>query len=144
MIERPRPRGAMRRLLGSLLFAGVGVLAAPANDPVIGDAEADTDDVVSDVVDATLDLAGEGDAAAGGAMLAILLDTMHPFDALRTAAIAAQSPRVEVRHALAEALTRVFPLAADDVVLEHLVDDDEPAVRVAALHASRVRGVRHV
>jgi hypothetical protein len=136
------PRGALRRLLGKLLFAGIGVAAAPAaaSEVADGDAEADTDEVVTDVVDAALDLAGDPpDPVAGGHMLAILLEGMHPLDAIRTAATAALSPRVEVRRSLAEALSWVFPLATDGVILEHLARDPEVDVRIGAARAAHAR-----
>jgi hypothetical protein len=134
-------RGALRRLLGKLLFAGLGIAAVPAAADVHpGDAEADTDDVVEEVIDTALDLAGaEGDPVAGGHVLALVLEHMHPLDAVRTAATAAMSPRPEVRCALGEALTWRFTLACEGVVLDHLAADPVPAVRLAAARAAGTR-----
>jgi hypothetical protein len=144
----PQPtRGALRRLLGKLLFAGIGVTATPAGatpDSLPGDAEADTDDVVEEVIDAAIDLGDEShDPVAGGHALAIVLEHMHPLDAIRTAATAALSPRAEVRCALGEALTWIFPLAVDGAVLDHLSRDPEPAVRLASGRAAGARRPRH-
>ena len=136
-----RPRGALRRLLGHLLFAGIGVAAAPASaESLDGDAEADTDDVVLDVVDAALDLAGDPpDPVAGGHALAVVLEHLHPLDATRTAATAALSERREVRCALGESLTWVFPLVGAGWVIEHLSRDPEPGVRFSAARAAYAR-----
>jgi hypothetical protein len=142
MSESRRPRGALRRLLGKLLFAGVGVAAGPAaadrGEP--GDVIADTDDVVRDVVDAVLDLAGDPpDPRAGGHVLAVVLEHLHPLDATRTVATAALSPRPEVRCALGEALTWRFALVGAGMVIDQLARDPEPAVRLAAARAAHAR-----
>lgn len=137
-----RPRGALRRLLRSLLFAGAGVAATPASAdvPQPGDAEADTDEVVLDVVDAALELAGDPpDPRAGGHALAIVLEHLAPLDATRTAATAALSSRPEVRCALGEALSWQFSLVGAGLVVEHLAKDPVPAVRVAAARAAHAR-----
>jgi len=135
------PRGALRRLLGKLLFAGIGVAAVPATaDALDGDAEADTDDVVLDVVDAAIDFASDPpDPVAGGHALAVVLEHMHPLDRIRTAATAALSDRPEVRCALGESLTWIFPLVGDSVVIDHLSRDVEAGVRLAAARAALAR-----
>jgi hypothetical protein len=137
----PSRGGSLRRLLSHLLFAGAGVAALPsAASATELDSTADSDDVIEDVVDAALDLAGEpGDPVAGGHALAVLLEHMHPLDAMRTAATAAMSSRAEVRCALGEALTWVFPLVGDSVVIDHLSHDPEGAVRFAAARAAFAR-----
>lgn len=136
-----RPRGALRRLLGKLLFAGIGVAAMPAPaDALEGDSEADSDDVVLDVVDAAIDFAGDPpDPVAGGHALAVVLEHMHPLDAARTAATAALSDRPEIRCALGESLTWVFPLVGASIVIDHLSRDAEPGVRFAAARAAHAR-----
>lgn len=73
---------------------------------------------------------------------AIRLAYMNPFDATSTATRAALDPDARVRRALAEALAKRFHLVGDDIVLDHLVGDHDPAVRAAALRASRARGYR--
>jgi len=132
---------SLRRLLSHLLFASAGVAAIPAAGAAdLEDSHADSDDVVEDVVDAALDLAGDpSDPIAGGHALAVLMEHMHPLDAMRTAATAALSTRPEVRCALGEALTWVFPLAGDSVVIDHLASDPEVAVRFAAARAAHAR-----
>ena len=141
MKPAPRPRGALRRLLGKLLFAGLGVAAAPASaEAAEGDAEADTDDVVLDVVDAAIDFAGDPpDPVAGGHALAVVLEHMHPLDAIRTAATAALSDRPEIRCALGESLTWVFPLVGASLVIAPLTRDPEAPVRFAAARAALAR-----
>jgi hypothetical protein len=141
-MSNPSRGGSLRRLLSHLLFASAGVAAVPgiAAANAAGDSAADSDDVVEDVVDAALDLAGEpDDPVAGGHALAVLLQHMHPLDAMRTAATAAMSSRAEVRCALGEALTWVFPLVGDSVVIDHLSQDAEVAVRFAAARAAFAR-----
>jgi len=140
-MSRTSGGGSLRRLLSHLLFAGVGVAAIPsANADTEVDEGVDSDDVVEDVVDAALDLAGNpGDPIAGGHALAVLMEHMHPLDAMRTAAAAALSPRIEVRCAVGEALTWVFPLVGDSVVIDHLAHDPEVAVRYAAARAAHAR-----
>jgi hypothetical protein len=64
---------------------------------------------------------------------------MHPLDATRTAATAALSDRSEVRCALGEALTWVFPLVGAGLVIDHLSRDGEPGVRFAAARAAHAR-----
>jgi hypothetical protein len=136
MSHRNPSRGAMRRLITKLVVATLGVPAsAAAGEAVEIEAEA-VDDAE---VDAALHLATGGEGGAGAHALAILLDHMRPIDATRAAATAALSPRVDVRAAIGEALTWVFPLLGDTVVIDHLSRDTEATVRLAAARAAHAR-----
>jgi len=79
------------------------------------------------------------DPVAAAHLLSILLDQMRPFDATRTAALAALSTDGRVRHAVAEALSWDFALVGDDVVLDHLAGDEAAEVRFAVARAAHVR-----
>jgi len=84
-------------------------------------------------------------ATLGDTMLAAdqfggLLVRMNPFDAVRTAAIAALHPDARVRRALAIALAAPFRLVGDDLVLDHLALDGDTDVRDAAQDARLARG----
>jgi hypothetical protein len=138
MAER---RPGLAGLLSRLVLAGVGVVAAPfeaegRERELRSGEEAEPEDLG----EAALALAADPlDAATGGYTLAILLEHMDPFDATRTAAAGALSDRVEVRRALGEALTWIFPLLGDDVVIDHLSRDADVEVRFAAVRAAHAR-----
>ena len=51
----------------------------------------------------------------------------------------ALSPRVQVRRALGEALTWIFALGGDDVIIDHLSRDEDVEVRFAAVRAAHAR-----
>ena len=149
MMTRPM-RGGLRHRLARFLLVGAGTVAAPAS------ARADTptashDDVSSsdddsdttcddDVIDAELaSFVGATEGVNAAACLGALLEHMHPFDATRTAALAALSRHTFVRHALAQALASRMRIVGAAVMLEHLEADVDPRVRDAASRAASVR-----
>jgi hypothetical protein len=71
--------------------------------------------------------------------LAAYLTELPPIDAAGASAELATSPDVDERAALAEALAWVFPLATDDVLIDHLADDPAPRVRAAVARAAWAR-----
>lgn len=71
--------------------------------------------------------------------LATYLTDLPPLDAAGTSAELATSTDVDERVALAEALAWVFPLASDDVLIDHLADDPAPRVRAAIARAAWAR-----
>lgn len=143
-----RPRGALGRLIGTLLFAGIGAVtpvpvevedARERRGAAVGerDRERDPDD---DIVDETVELMASADTPEQAAhVLAIALELMTPMDATRAAATIALQPAAATRRALAEALGWVFPLVGDDVVLEHLAGDADPDVGFAVARAAHAR-----
>jgi hypothetical protein len=103
---------SFRRLLGKLIFTTAA--AVPAN---------------------AANAAPPGDGHA----LAIRLQQAHPLDATRIAATDATDATVEVRRALADALTWSFPLVGDALIIDHLAGDPDPEVRLAAARAAHAR-----
>ncbi len=79
------------------------------------------------------------DPIATGHVLAVALERMSPLAAVEVAATAATAARAEVRAAVAEALTWVFPLGCDDLVIDHLAADPSADVRLAAVRAASAR-----
>ena len=134
MTNEQRPRGGLRRLLGSSLLAGIGALAAPQAELPEGTR---IDEVHPDE-DLDLDRFAAG-ATSDAQVLASVLQQMSTFDATHAAATAALSSDPRVRHVLAEALACPFLLVGDDFVIDQLARDPEREVRVAALRAARVR-----
>ncbi|HEY5952642.1 MAG TPA: hypothetical protein VIV40_44390 [Kofleriaceae bacterium] len=149
-------RGGLRRRIARFVLAGVGTVAAPASarpdaitpahdDVSTNDDAATTDDDCDGSCDdqmITEELAvfaSATDATTAARGIGILLEHMNPFDATRTAALAAMSPSVGVRHALARALASQLRLVGDDLVLDHLAADTDPRVRDAALTAASMR-----
>lgn len=141
MKDNGSTRGGLKRLLARFLFAGA--FAVPASASAMpgrasyDDVSASDDDEVDDdcVESAVESLVTYG----GGDRLARLLESMTPFDATRTAALAAISPNVNVRWALADALASRFPLVGAGFVLDQLRSDPDPSVRDAALRAANTR-----
>lgn len=110
-----------------------------ARDPITTTEDED-DDIDDDVVSAALEsMVVTVDPEDAARRLARVLRTMKPFDATRTAALAALSPSVEVRRTLAEVLATRFRLVGDDMVLDHLRHDEDQSVRLAAEHATEAR-----
>jgi hypothetical protein len=131
------------RFLFATAVAAPAAASASSNvrvrDPITTNDE-DEDDVDDDVVTAALEsMVVTVDPEDAARRLARVLRTMKPFDATRTAALAALSPRVEVRRTLAEVLATRFRLVGDDMVLDHLRHDDDLSVRAAAAHATEAR-----
>lgn len=138
----------IRRLLARFLFAGV--VAAPAVSGAAGarafrdvtptvdeDNEQDIDDEGVDAAIANMVASTQPVVAAQN--LRALLEHMRPFDATRAATTAALSPNVDVRRALAHALVWPFRLVGETFVLEQLLADADPDVRIAAHAAARIR-----
>jgi hypothetical protein len=70
-------------------------------------------------------------------VLSILLENMHPLDATRSICDAALSPSRDVRRVLCEALGRNARTVGRGSVLQHLMHDEDPTVRHAAMRAAR-------
>ena len=144
MKESGASRGGLKRLLARFLFAGAFAVpasaSASAGRPLYDDvAHSDDDDELDDD---SVELAVESLVTYGGGdRLARLLESMMPFDATRTAALAAIHPNVNVRWALAVALASRFPLVGADLVLDQLRADRDPNVRDAAVRAVNTRAL---
>lgn len=124
-----------RFLLAGAVAASADATAAPRDDVPVVDQELD-DESVGRAVEV---LASSADPVAAACELGAMLERMSPFDATRTAAIAAVSRSVSVRRALAEALVSRFPLVGDDLVLDQLSRDPDPRVRTSASRAADIR-----
>jgi hypothetical protein len=137
-------RSGLKRLFARFLFAGAfavptAATAAPGRASYDDVSRSDDDECDDDCVESAVEsLVTYG----GGDRLARLLESMTPFDATRTAALAAISPNVNVRWALADALASSFPLVGDDLVLDQLRSDPDPSVRDAATRATNTRAQR--
>jgi hypothetical protein len=137
-IHRPRWR-RLRRLLGKVTFATVGSLAATSSAAVVADPpdQAPPDD---DAVPAPLARTAHGTRLAATAHdLAIRLESMGPLAATHAACTWALAPAAAQRLAVAEALTWVFPLVGDSLILDHLSRDPGAAVRAATARAAWAR-----
>lgn len=132
---------SLRRLLSrltalALTTSSVGTAAAASRD-------AD----VCDLLDADLPIDREQVDAhdAGGALgrsLAMALDPsagMAPLRATHLASTWALSDEPLRRLAVANALTWTFPLVGDDLVIDHLSHDPDPAIRAATARAAWAR-----
>jgi hypothetical protein len=71
--------------------------------------------------------------------LAARLTQLPAIDAVGATAELATSGDVQERLVLAGALAWVFPLASDDILLQHLADDPDPRVRAATARAAWAR-----
>jgi hypothetical protein len=67
------------------------------------------------------------------------IEELSSWDATWLACEWALSDQQASRLAIANALTRDFPLVGDALVLEYLLADDDPQVREAAIAAAAVR-----
>jgi HEAT repeat protein len=140
MSERRSP--GLGALLTRLLVAGLGLVAVPPLEAEAREREAriEAREDGDDELDQALALAARPvEPGTDRHAFAYLLEHLDGFDALRTAATAALSSRVEVRRAVAEALIRVFPLVGDDVLVDHLSRDEDVQVRFAAVRAAHAR-----
>jgi len=146
MTDEIAPRRGLRRMLARFLFASVvaGPAASASPDVDVRDvrddvakSEDDPDDVDDETIErAVASLVAASDRGAAGNALARLLDKLEPFDATRTAALTALSPRVDVRRALADALASSrFPLVGARFALDLLTHDPDRGVRDAAARA---------
>ena len=135
---------SINRLLARFLFAGVVAVpsagAAPTARTVRDDVSARDDDIDDDGVDAAIErMVSTTRPVVAAQKLRALLEHMDPFDATRTATMAAISSNVDVRRALADALSWPFRLVGETFVLEQLMADADYDVRIAARAAARVR-----
>lgn len=71
--------------------------------------------------------------------LAARLTELPAIDAVGASAELATSGDVQERLVLAGALAWIFPLASDDLLLQHLADDPDPRVRAATARAAWAR-----
>lgn len=104
--------------------------------------------IVSKLSVASLAMAAPSVAAAepaetpsltAGRALAVELSTLPAIESMGVAADLAMSSAPGDRLALAEALGWSFPLAGEELVIEHLATDRDPSVRAAAARAAWVR-----
>lgn len=135
--------GAAAPLAAATGSAPSGV--APARRDAANELAAMDDD--SDL-DATLPIDREHldarDAATAlGRGLALALAGMRPLSATHLAATWALAEDTTRRLALAHSLEWSFPLVGDGMVLDHLAQDPEPAVRAAVARAAWVRRAAH-
>ncbi|MDX2091508.1 MAG: hypothetical protein SFX73_26845 [Kofleriaceae bacterium] len=78
-------------------------------------------------------------AAALGRSLALALDKMRPISATQIASTWALSDDGVRRLAVVHALEWSFKLVGDDIILDHLSRDPDPAVRTATARAAWAR-----
>lgn len=127
---------SLQRLLSKL-----AILAATAS-PALA---APTDRAVPDpalICEGTIDAENvdRRDAAALlGRNLAIALERMRPLEATHVATRWALSPDSLRRVGVARALEWAFPLVGDDLVIDHLSRDPDPAIRAACARAAWIR-----
>lgn len=74
-----------------------------------------------------------------GRNLAIALERMQPLEATHVASSWALSRDVLRRHGVARALEWQFPLVGDDLIVDHLSRDADPAIRAACARAAWIR-----
>jgi len=79
------------------------------------------------------------DTVTSGYLFALTLEELSPMAALHLAATAALSDSEDTRASVAEALSWIFPLVGDDVVLDHLASDPSVRVRFAVARAAHAR-----
>lgn len=127
---------SLQRLLSKL-----AILAATAS-PALA---APTDQAVPDpslICEGTIDAENvdRRDAAALlGRNLAIALERMRPIEATHVATSWALSADSLRRVGVARALEWAFPLVGDDLVIDHLSRDPDPAIRAACARAAWIR-----
>ena len=121
----------MRRLLAVLALSGLPAVASAGPPP---SAELDADIPIDrehvDPCDAAMML---------GRQLAQALAEQPPLEATHLASTWALSEDSLRRGAIAHALEWVFPLLGDDLVLDHLSRDPDPAIRRAVARAAWAR-----
>ena len=137
--SRALPRLFRKLVIGVALASSPQALAAdPSTSTNFDDDDSlnEVDRAIGVVLDSMVDraLAHRRDVAE---VLGILLTNMHPLDATRSICEAALSPSADVRRVLAEALSRSEQTVGRGSVLQHLMDDDDPDVRHAAVRAAR-------
>jgi len=131
-LPQPMHRISLRRLLAVLALTGSpGVASAGPRAPTCElDADIPIDNEHVDPCDAAMML---------GRQLAQTLSEQAPLDATHLASTWALSEAPVRRGAIAHALEWVFPLLGDDLVLDHLSRDPDPAIRRAVARAAWAR-----
>jgi hypothetical protein len=132
-LPQPMHRISLRRLLAVLALTGSpGAAAAqpPPDTCAALDADIPIDHEHVDPRDA---------AAMLGRQLAHTLSEQSPLEATHLAATWALSDDPLRRGAIANALEWVYPLLGDDLVLDHLSRDADPAIRRAVARAAWAR-----
>ena len=136
--SRGLPRLFRKLVLGVALASSPQALAATTDTQNVDDDDTltEVDRAIGVVLDSMVDraLAHRRDVSE---VLSILLQNMHPLDATRSICDAALSPSAEVRRMLCDALARNEHTVGRGSVLQHLIHDDDPDVRHAAVRAAR-------
>ncbi|MEJ7601786.1 MAG: hypothetical protein WKG01_28065 [Kofleriaceae bacterium] len=127
---------SLRRLLSRLTALALAASPATAGATELRIAEelAMEHEIDRELIDA------EDAAAALGRGLALALTELRPIVGTHLAASWAISTDGLRRLAVANALEWSFPLVGDDVVIDHLSRDPDPAVRCAVARAAWIRG----
>lgn len=137
-MSRHKSMSRLRAILESVTLAAVATTGAVAAAPTLASA-------ASLVSDRGCTAGGCAGADSGANLddlahrLAACLTELPPLAAAGASAELATSPDVDDRAALAEALAWIFPLATDDVLIDHLADDPAPRVRAAVARAAWTR-----
>lgn len=138
----PTGSRALPRLFRKLVL-GVALASSPQALAAVSETVVEDDDTLTEVdraIGVVLDsmvtraLAHRRDVSE---VLALLLDNMHPLDATRSICDAALSPSANVRRVLCDALARNDHAIGRGSVLQHLMHDEDPQVRHAAVRAAR-------
>lgn len=140
--ETPRMRViSLRHLVARLVLLAVSAsaVAAGASPSPAMQAAIDDDELDPDLAIDREQLDPRDAATLLGQSLARALAELEPLSATHLAATWALSGDPLRRIAIARALDGAFPLLGDDVVLDHLSRDPEPAIRGAAARAASVR-----
>ena len=145
MPRQKKTLSRLRAILESVTLAAVATSGAAAFAPSTAAAAAATSAPAPSLdhvaTDAAAGLARVEDASLDelAHRLATCLTELSPLTAAGASAELATSPDVDERAALAQALAFVFPLATDDVLIDHLADDPAPRVRAAVARAAWIR-----
>jgi hypothetical protein len=133
---RALPRLFRKLVLGVALASSPQALAATESTIEDDDTLNEVDRAIGVVLDSmvTRALAHRREVSE---VLSILLDNMHPLDATRSICDAALSPSADVRRTLCDALARNPRTIGRGSVLQHLMHDESPEVRHAAVRAAR-------
>ena len=134
--SRALPRLFRKLVVGIALASSPQALAADSTSYDDDDTLSEVDRAISVVLDSMVEraLTHRRDVSE---VLAILLSNMHPLDATRSICEAALSSCPDVRRALCDALVRDTKVMGRGSVLQHLMHDEEPDVRHAAVRAAR-------
>lgn len=135
---RALPRLFRKLVVGVALASSPQALAADPTTQTFDDDDSltEVDRAIGVVLDSMVEraLAHRRDVSE---VLTILLSNMHPLDATRSICDAALSPSPDVRRVLADALGRCGQTVGRGSVLQHLMHDEDPDVRHAAVRAAR-------